>query len=68
MDEDETCSDIVMEVMPGVGGQESSLFAKELFDLYCNYLKFTGWDSEIIDEEKTGIGAMCEFYFSRCKY
>lgn len=60
-DEDEKCTDIVMEIMPGVGGQESTLFAKELFDLYYKYLKFIGWDCEIIEVDENGIGGICEF-------
>ena len=60
-DEDEKCPEIVMEVGPGVGGQEAALFAKDLYDLYCNYMKFTGFGLEVFEMVVNEIGAVCEF-------
>lgn len=33
---------IVLEVNTGVGGQEAMIFAKELFEMYCNFCEFKG--------------------------
>lgn len=33
---------VVLEVQAGVGGQEAMLFAKELFDMYCNFAEYKG--------------------------
>lgn len=49
-------SDIIMEISAGVGGQEAMLFAGELFNMYCNYIAFKGWNSEALDYEETDLG------------
>ncbi|XP_053985934.1 peptide chain release factor 1-like, mitochondrial [Hylaeus volcanicus] len=49
---------VVLEITPGVGGQESMLFAKDLFDMYIGYVTYLGFDYEIMDlddSEKGGI-------------
>lgn len=47
VNEEDACSAIVLEVQAGVGGQEAMLFAKEMFDMYCNYSEYKGICSEI---------------------
>lgn len=55
-DEDESISDVIMEVSAGVGGQEAMLFAQELNSLYYNYLNFCGWQFEFATLEETELG------------
>ena len=39
----ENYDNIVMEIMPGVGGQEAMLFAKDLLVMYLNYFDHLGF-------------------------
>jgi protein subunit release factor A len=48
----------VLEVSAGVGGQEAMLFAKELFDMYCNYITYKGWDMQTADLELSELGLL----------
>ncbi|GIY47218.1 peptide chain release factor 1-like, mitochondrial [Caerostris extrusa] len=50
--------DIIMELSAGVGGQEAMLFAKDLFDMYCHYARWKGWNAEILKYDSTGIGGI----------
>lgn len=54
--EDESISDVIVEVSAGVGGQEAMLFASELNTLYYNYFSFCGWQFELANVEETEIG------------
>lgn len=47
----ESCREIVLEITTGVGGQESMLFARDLFDMYLGYLEYLGFSHEIIQED-----------------
>src|SRR5438045_1241239 len=35
---------VIMEIRPGVGGEEASLFANELLDMYTRFAQKKGWD------------------------
>lgn len=37
----------IIEIRPGVGGSEASLFAEDLMQMYINYVNFRGWKYEI---------------------
>lgn len=43
------CTDIIVEITAGVGGQEAMLFVKDLYDMYIGYAKYLGLDYEIVD-------------------
>ena len=45
----------LMEVVPGAGGQEASLFAEEIFNFYINYCQEQGCDIEIVEETKNTL-------------
>jgi peptide chain release factor 1 len=55
-DAEDGCNDIVLEVTAGVGGKEAMLFAKELFDMYCNYITNKDWDMQVVDQELSDLG------------
>jgi len=44
--------DAVVEVIPGAGGQEASLFAEEIFNLYLEYTQSLGFQVEVRQCEK----------------
>jgi len=69
--------DVIVEIRAGAGGEEAALFAAELLRLYVRYAeRQPGWKTEIISENRTGIGGYKEviFYvkgagaYSRLKY
>lgn len=67
---------VIMEIRAGAGGDESGLFAADLYRMYSYYSEGRRWKVEIIDQHETGIGGFKELKFevrgqgaySRLKY
>jgi len=55
--------DVIVEIRAGVGGDESALFAAELFKMYSHYAESKGWKTQLIDANRTGIGGFKEIIF-----
>ncbi len=55
---------VIVEIRAGVGGDESALFAAELFRMYSRYAENKGWKVDIIDTNRIGIGGYKEIIFS----
>ncbi|MDO1605003.1 peptide chain release factor 1 [Lactobacillus sp. YT155] len=51
---------IIMEIRGAAGGDESSLFAGDLLNMYERYAEKQGWTTEIIDETATEVGGYKE--------
>jgi peptide chain release factor 1 len=51
---------IIMEIRAGAGGDESALFAAELFRLYSRYAEKRNWKVNILDSNRIGIGGFKE--------
>ena len=45
----------MLEVVPGAGGQEASLFAEEVFNLYVNYCQERGCEVEVVEMTKNTV-------------
>ena len=45
----------MMEVVPGAGGQEASIFAEEMFNFYIQYCQEKGCQCEIVEENKNSV-------------
>ncbi len=68
--------DVIVEIRAGIGGEEASLFAADLFRMYSRYAQSKGWQAEIIDTTRSQIGGFKEIIFeikgkgafSRLKY
>jgi len=45
----------LIEVIPGAGGQEASLFAEELFDFYLGYCESMGCQVEMVEVVKNSV-------------
>jgi len=56
-------NEIVLEVRAGAGGEEASLFAKELAQMYKNYAKLQGWSVSAVDESLSSLGGYKEASF-----
>jgi peptide chain release factor 1 len=50
----------IMEVRPGTGGEEASLFARNLLDMYTTYAEQKGWKCTILDLNDTEVGGVRE--------
>ncbi len=55
---------IIVEIRAGAGGDESALFAAELFRLYTRYGEARGWKAEVLSSNQIGIGGFKEIIFS----
>ena len=55
---------VIVEIRPAAGGEESSLFAQELFRMYLYYADRMGWKTEILARQDTDLGGMKEVTFS----
>ena len=53
----------IMEIRAGVGGEESALFAGDLFNQYKSYAMRKGWKIEIIEENATSLHGYKEVIF-----
>lgn len=54
---------VVVEIRAGAGGDESALFAAELFRMYTHYAETKRWKIEVMNADETGIGGMKEVEF-----
>ena len=55
---------VIMEIRAAAGGDESALFAAELFRMYTLYAQKKGWKIEVISSSPTNIGGYKEIIFS----
>jgi len=67
---------VIIEIRAGAGGDESALFAAELFRMYSRYAESNGWKVEVLSSNPTGVGGFKEIIadvegrgaYSRLKY
>ncbi len=55
---------VILEIRAGTGGEESALFAAELFRMYSKYAEKQRWKIGIIDSNPTGLGGFKEIIAS----
>ena len=54
---------VIMEIRGGTGGEESSLFAGDLFRMYSMYADKHGFKIEVLSSNETGLGGYKEISF-----
>jgi peptide chain release factor 1 len=54
---------VIVEIRAGAGGDESSLFAAELFKMYSRYAEKNRWQTSIMDSHRTELGGFKEVVF-----
>ena len=54
---------VIMEIRAGVGGEESALFAGDLYNQYKSYALRRGWKVEVIEENATSLHGYKEIIF-----
>ncbi|MBO6791777.1 MAG: peptide chain release factor 1 [Dinoroseobacter sp.] len=50
----------MVEIRPGTGGDEASLFAGDLLRMYQRYAEARGWQFEILEQAETELGGIKE--------
>jgi peptide chain release factor 1 len=50
----------MLEIRPGTGGEEASLFAGDLLRMYQRYAETRGWRFEVLEESATELGGIKE--------
>lgn len=53
----------IIEIRAGAGGEESALFAADLFKMYSKYGQTQNWKQKILDSHPTSIGGFKEIIF-----
>ena len=53
----------IIEIRAGTGGDESALFAADLFRMYTRYAENKGWKTDLLDSNNIGIGGFKEVVF-----
>ncbi len=51
---------VILEVRAGTGGDEAALFGSDLLRMYMRYAERSGWKTEIMEINDTGIGGVKE--------
>ena len=54
---------VIIEVRPAAGGEESELFSAEIFRMYSRYAETMGWNLGILSSQATGIGGFKNITF-----
>ncbi len=49
-EEDEIPNELILEVRAGAGGDEATIFARELLEMYTRYAESRGWATKTIDD------------------
>ncbi|OQX87479.1 MAG: peptide chain release factor 1 [Candidatus Omnitrophica bacterium 4484_70.2] len=62
--EEDQDKDIIMEIRSAAGGEESALFAADLFRMYSRFIEKKRWRLEVLDSHSTELGGFKEIIFS----
>ena len=56
--------DVIVEIRPGTGGLEASLFAADLYRMYTKYAAGRNWSVDLLSSHPTEAGGFKEIIFS----
>lgn len=51
---------VILEIRAGTGGDESTLFAAELYRMYSRFAESMGWKVKLLSTNRTGLGGFKE--------
>jgi len=60
MADDTVIDSIIIEIRPGTGGDEASLFVRDLYNMYVKYAEKHRWKVELLDFGSTEMGGFRE--------
>lgn len=49
---------VIVEIRPAAGGDESELFASEIFRMYSRYCERNGWNLELLSSQSSALGGI----------
>ena len=55
---------VYIEIRAGTGGDEAGIFAGDLLRMYTRYAESLGWKTQLLDENRTGVGGYKEVVLS----
>jgi peptide chain release factor 1 len=55
---------VFIEIRAGTGGDEAAIFAADLLRMYTRYAEGRGWKTQIVDENRIGVGGYKEVILS----
>ncbi|MEJ2358217.1 MAG: peptide chain release factor 1 [Deinococcales bacterium] len=55
--------DVIVEIRAAAGGDEASLYAREVLDLYLRYAESLGYATELLDSHPTDVGGLSKVSF-----
>ena len=55
-----TIREVIIEIRPGVGGEESSLFAQNLMRMYMRFAERSGWKVSVLEETRSELKGIKE--------
>jgi len=55
--------DVIVEIRAAAGGDEASLFAREILDMYLRYAESLGYATELLDSHPTDVGGLSKVSF-----
>ena len=64
MADDDSINAVILEIRPGTGGDEASLFARDLYDMYVRYAESKRWKTEQLSFAATEMGGFREVILS----
>ncbi|MDR1386835.1 MAG: peptide chain release factor 1 [Propionibacteriaceae bacterium] len=56
--------DAIMEIKSGEGGEESALFAADLFRMYVKHIESKAWSWQVLDSQMTDLGGYKSITFA----
>ncbi len=59
-----TRGSLIMEIRAGTGGDEASLFARDLYEMYTKFIEKRGWKFEVLELSANELGGMKEVVLS----
>ena len=63
-DDDAAITSVILEIRAGTGGDEASLFARDLFEMYKRYCDNKGLKFEVLDQSTSAMGGFKEVIIS----
>ncbi len=60
---DRSVGEIIVEIRAGTGGEEATLFAVRLFEMYKKYAILQGWRLDVLDFSQTTLGGYKNMIF-----
>lgn len=56
-------NNLIIEIRPGAGGDEASLFVNDLFNMYSQYAHSQGWGLKVLNSTTSSVGGLKEIIF-----